>query len=456
MVTNLESATPAESRMHQSEAQTTRSSHYLETSPRLSTGNGVVAEVVQSWSNPPMNRWRVLSCCLASFGNGLWDSAPGALLPYIETHYDIGYAVVSLIFVANALGFILAVFFTNALLNRLGRARTLMVAEATMIIAFIVVICTPPFPVVTIVFVLLGVAYALILSLNNVFCANLAGGTVILGAAHGSYGFGGVLGPIMATALVSSGVLWSRFYLITLGIRFFSLALSGWSFWHYEDEVQARLGTSLELTANRQGDLDETQPHSRNLLVRALSDRVTIFGALLTFAYQGAEVSISSWVTTFFINERKGDPKHVGYISGGFWGGITVGRFVLSHAAHRIGEKNFVYVFGCGAIAFQLLVWLVPNVIGDAIAVSIVGLLLGPIYPCGQSALSKLLPSRIQMASFSFISGAGSSGGAVAPFIIGLLAQAVGIFALHPICVALLVGMLGCWAGLPKARHRNE
>jgi fucose permease len=117
---------------------------------------------------------------------------------------------------------------------------------------------------------------------------------------------------------------------------------------------------------------------------------------------------------------------------------------------------RFVYVLGCGAIVFQLLVWLIPNIIGDAIAVSVVGLLIGPIYPCGQSLFSKLLPGRIQTTGFSFISGAGSSGGAIAPFITGLLAQAIGIFALHPVCIVLLVGMLGCWAGLPKTRHRSE
>jgi len=31
-----------------------------------------------------MNRFRVLSVCLLNFGNGLSDSAPGALIPYIE------------------------------------------------------------------------------------------------------------------------------------------------------------------------------------------------------------------------------------------------------------------------------------------------------------------------------------------------------------------------------------
>jgi hypothetical protein len=41
-------------------------------------------DTVQSFSNPPMNRFRMLAVCLLNFGNGLNDSAPGALIPYIE------------------------------------------------------------------------------------------------------------------------------------------------------------------------------------------------------------------------------------------------------------------------------------------------------------------------------------------------------------------------------------
>jgi hypothetical protein len=38
-----------------------------------------------------------------------------------SSHYEIGYAVVSLIFVTNAVGFILAAFFVDALRARFGR-----------------------------------------------------------------------------------------------------------------------------------------------------------------------------------------------------------------------------------------------------------------------------------------------------------------------------------------------
>lgn len=104
-------------------------------------------------------------------------------------------------------------------------------------------------------------------------------------------------------------------------------------------------------------------------MVKSFRSKIVLLGALFIFAYQGAEVSISGWVISFLLATRHGDPSSVGYVTSGFWGGITVGRFVLSHPAHKIGEKIFVYGVVVGAAAFQMLVWFVPNFVGDAVAV---------------------------------------------------------------------------------------
>lgn len=45
-----------------------------------------VVESVESIWNPYMNRFRFLSACVTSICAGLNDSAPGALLPYIEKY----------------------------------------------------------------------------------------------------------------------------------------------------------------------------------------------------------------------------------------------------------------------------------------------------------------------------------------------------------------------------------
>lgn len=328
--------------------------------PRQSDSTGLVP----SWSYPKMNKWRILSACLVYFGNGMNDSAPGALIPYMETYFSIGYAVVSLIWVANAAGFITTAFLTDPVSFRLGRARSLMASEACMITAYVMIACSPPFPVVVVAYFFSGLGNALNLALNNVFCANMNKPTVILGLAHGSYGIGGICGPIIATALASNGVLWSRFFLIMIGIRSVAFFCTGFTFWNYEKEGVNHFVNSLQNVASRQGAVEQAEPSKMRLLGRALRSRVTISGAIFIFAYQGAEVSISGWFISYLINYRGGDPAKVGYVTAGFWAGITLGRFTLTHAAPYVGEKPFVYALGIGSIAFQLLAWFVPNVIG--------------------------------------------------------------------------------------------
>lgn len=109
-----------------------------------------------------------------------------------------------------------------------------------------------------------------------------------------------------------------------------------------------------------------------------------------------------------------------------------------------------------GAALFQLLVWFVPNVVGEGVAVSIVGLLLGPVYPASTAVFSKLVNRDIQMSSLAIVSALGSSGGAIAPFFTGLLAQQVGTWVLHPICVGLFAGMIALWCCLPRIGKHAE
>ena len=77
-------------------------------------------------------------------------AAPSTLIPYIENHYHIGSTIVTLIFVGTALGFIVAAFFTNIILGRPRRAKSLIFTELLMLTAYIMLVATPPFLVVVI------------------------------------------------------------------------------------------------------------------------------------------------------------------------------------------------------------------------------------------------------------------------------------------------------------------
>ncbi|ROW13981.1 hypothetical protein VPNG_04094 [Cytospora leucostoma] len=392
-------------------------------------------EALQSVWDPYMNRFRLMSVCLINFLNGLSDSASGPLIPYMEKYYEIGYAIVSLIFVGQAVGFITGAGLIDPMRLRLGRARSFAIAQVLMAGGYVAIACTAPFPAVVCAFFLVGLGMSINLALGNTFCGGLAGSTTALGAMHGSYGIGGVTGPLIATALVTVGdTVWSRFYLLTLGLSVLTGFLALWSYCHYErDHPDAAVSgpTTAPGAASRIAGLLE-----------AFRSRVVILGALFIFAYQGAEVSISGWVISFLEETRKGDPSSVGYVTSGFWGGITLGRFILSVPAHRVGEKVFVHAVVAGAAVFELLVWLVPNVVGDAVSVSIVGLLLGPVYPCAAAIFMRTMSRTEKLSGMGFISAFGSSGGAAAPFTTGILAQAAGTFVLHPIAIGLFGVML--------------
>ena len=225
------------------------------------------------------------------------------------------------------------------------------------------------------------------------------------------YGGGGIIGPLLATAIVTNGHLWSTFYSIPLGIAAVNLILGYWSFRNYERDLPRTLLSEPECENSRQHlqsqSREDSSVGSKSTLREALHNKTTLLGALFIFSYQGAEVSISGWVISFLLTYRSpaaSSRASIGYVTAGFWAGITIGRFLLSHPSHKLGEKISVFILIAGATAFQLLVWLVPNIIGEAVAVALVGLLLGPIYPCGTVIFSKLIGRRLQMSSLAFIS----------------------------------------------------
>jgi hypothetical protein len=56
------------------EPSTPKSLNELEMSRPSSSRRDEAVEMIHSWNNPRMNIWRIASCCLIYFGNGMSDS----------------------------------------------------------------------------------------------------------------------------------------------------------------------------------------------------------------------------------------------------------------------------------------------------------------------------------------------------------------------------------------------
>jgi len=248
--------------------------------------------------------------------------------------------------------------------------------------------------------------------------------------------------------------VWSRFYIILLGLAAFNLFFAAWAFWKYEDDSDPALPPPASESSSRNQTTDG--PQRWTSMKTLLTHKTTIFGALFIFAYQGAEVAISGWVISFLVQFRNGDPSKVGYVTAGFWAGITLGRFTLSFLSHRMGERLFVFIVTAGALGLEIIVWFVRSIPGDSVAVAFSGLLLGPIYPAAVHIFQRLIPKKMQISSLSLIGSIGTSGGAIAPFMTGMIAQKAGTFVLHPICIGLFAMMAITWWILPEPERKSE
>ena len=80
-----------------------------------------------------------------------------------------------------------------------------------------------------------------------------------------------------------------------------------------------------------------------------------------------------------------------------------------------------------------MIVWLVPNVIATGVSVSIIGMLLGPMYPTVINHTARVIPSYLVNGAIRCMSACGTAGTSVLPFVTGTLTAQYGIQALQPL-----------------------
>ncbi|KAI8665619.1 MFS domain-containing protein [Fusarium sp. Ph1] len=376
----------------------------------------------------PMNRLLLATLCLASLLNGFNDGSLGAILPYMEKDYGIGYAVVSLNFIGQGIGCLFAAIFLEDLHLSLSQVNVFRIANMAVILGYIPMILTSPFPLIPIAFSFVGFGTAITKMMGKTLCSHFPNKPFLSEILSGCYGIGTTASPLVATAMVATGGMqWGRFYIINSGLAVAVLALSSWSFRCYEKSPNTN-PQDLESSAGMpMADIHQT-----------LCTRIVLLGAIFILAYRGVEASISGWTIAFLIDTHTGNPELLGYVLASFWAGIAVGKIGSSDVEERFGENYLVYGSIILASAFQLLVWFMPNDNSTTIAAFAVGAMLGPIYPHVAAIFMRPMAERDSSKEMITINTIGSLGGAIASFLTGLVAQVVGTTALHPIVLALL------------------
>ncbi|GLB45221.1 putative related to tetracycline resistance proteins [Lyophyllum shimeji] len=388
------------------------------------------------------------ACCVSLFLAGWNDGTLGPLLPRIQSVYHVGFAVVSLLFVLACLGFIAGALINVPLSDKLGFGKVIVIGSLFQVVAYSIMAPALPFPALVIAYFINGIGIAMQDAQANGYVAALeSNAEAKMGLLHAVYGAGALCSPLVATQFAQLRH-WSFQYLVSLGLSIANtVTLIAVFRFRTQDECLQKIGQPVPERTSSSND------HST--FRQILNQKTVHLLAFYILVYVGVEVTIGGWIVTFIIRERNGGPSS-GYISAGFFGGLMTGRVALLWVNEKIGERLAIFVYAFLAIGLELIVWLVPSLIGDAVAVSIVGVLLGPMYPIAMNHAGRVLPRWILTGSIGWIAGFGQAGSAVLPFMTGAISSKFGIRSLQPLLVSMMGLMIIMWAIVPKGPRRAD
>ncbi|KAL7414435.1 major facilitator superfamily domain-containing protein [Mrakia frigida] len=378
------------------------------------------------------------------------DSSIGPLLLPMREYYNISLTIVSLTFVFNFIGFLIAAVANVWLTDKFGFGKTITLGATCQMVAYALQCWAPPFPLFCFSFVISGIGMGLQDAQANAFVARLPNMLIKMSILHAVYGFGAMVCPLISTQF-SKMPNWYYHYLCSLAVAIINFASLLFVFrLRTENSI---LGTHPEeQLANAEGNGPDD---SGATMLKIMKTKSVHLFAFFTLFYVGLEVTIGGWMVAYLI-EVRGGTANSGYISTGFFGGLTLGRLVFIDLNRRLGERRAIYFYTAVALGLEFIVWFVPSLVGSAVAVSFVGLLLGPFYPIIMSVVSKILPRSLQGGAIGWIACFGQGGSAFFPFVTGVLASKHGVEVMPPVVVGMLVGLYILWFFTPKAPRHDQ
>jgi hypothetical protein len=96
------------------------------------------------------------------------------------------------------------------------------------------------------------------------------------------------------------------------------------------------------------------QAGSAQKMGQIIRDPVVLLISFFAFVYVGLEITIGGWIVTFLRTVRGAGPS-AGYVSSGFFGGLTLGRVLHVWVARRVPERYILFAYGFAAIALQIV-----------------------------------------------------------------------------------------------------
>ena len=365
---------------------------------------------------------------------GLAVSALGPTLPALAENTGSSLSLISLLFTAHSLGYLVSAIFGGRLYDRMP-GHLVMIACLLLIGTMLAIV-----PLITVLWLLFAVflieglaAGALDIGGNTlVVWVHREGVGPFMNGLHFFFGVGAVLSPILIAGLVafSGGITWAYWTLALL-----ALPAALW--------LIPRPSPAAPIAT-------EDEPTSEVRLV------LVALTALLLFLYVGAEIGFGGWVYTYALTLGLGTETSAATLTSAYWGALTLGRLLGIPVAARVQPRWILAGSLLGGLFSIVLIGLWPR---SAVALWAgalgMGLFTGPVFATVMVLAGRYITLTGRITGWIFVGS--SLGGMFLPWLIGQLFVPAGPGSLLiGVAASLAVGLGALWAFVRQVQRGRD
>ena len=349
------------------------------------------------------------------------ETVLGPIMPFLRRELDLGYAAASLHFSAFALGAVLLGFFGDRIVGRWGRRASLWGGAFGMACGSLLLISSPSVWGTVPATFAMGLCGALLLVTSEALLSDRHAeySAVALTESNITASACAIVAPLLVGACAASGLGWRaalvlpEVALVLLAVRFFS--------------------RPLDLPSDpADGDAPADGP--------TLPPLYWAFWALVALGV-ASEWCVGYWGADFLADGTGLTRPAAATSLTAFFAAMLVGRVASSRLARTLPPAILLAATLFAALLGFPLFWLSPGTLLALAGLFVTGLGIGGVYPLGVSAAIAAAPGNTDAAAARLAVGGGGAV-LVAPFVLGALADRIGIGTAFGLVVPMLLAAL--------------
>jgi FHS family Na+ dependent glucose MFS transporter 1 len=330
-------------------------------------------------------------------------AALGPALPSLARNTGSSLGMISSLFIAQNVGYMLGSFIGGHLYDRVPGTRLMSAALLLAIPSLVLIPFSRALALLLPIIALLGIVQGVIDVGGNVLIlwTPPEGRSVRMNALHLFFGVGALLAPLAMAQAVrwSGGIAWGYWALalLILPAGIWMLRLPGGLGPHAGAASGGRISQPLQVA-----------------LV-----------AGFIFLAVAAEAGFGAWIYTYALTRKLADTVGAAYLTSVFWGSFTAGRLASTLLSLRWQPRRLILISlaGCLAAAAVLLAW--PGLTFVAwLGAAAFGLFIGPLFANSFTLAGETMTISGRIAGI-FLVGT-SLGGLFLPWLIGQLFEPLG------------------------------